>query len=341
MSDQAPIAARMHAIAKWLVIGATLLTATTPLEAQSSKDLRSFFVQLAGEMGDDIVSVEQVGPDVRVRVIRVTRAHHLCANRLVYASQAILPDTSVQAVAGVSLCKWSVGAVDRAAERARRYLSTVDFFGSIDTLVADCGGRERVFPFRQRPGRIVIEEVLGRQNPEVLAMWTLGRRLASMVGVETTSPEREALGTSLLPELVSGKFEAAFRDWCVDTVTHKTISCRPNYLAWQLEGYQGPPSRRGPLPIEPRERDSLRFSHYVAPEMPMIALSARVFGDVRLRLTADRETGAVTSVEVRSGVPLLTPAAVAAARQWRFALDTVPTAPVEVTLPFQIVCPAQ
>jgi TonB family protein len=64
-----------------------------------------------------------------------------------------------------------------------------------------------------------------------------------------------------------------------------------------------------------------------------------VFGDVRLRLTVDAETGAVTNVEVIQDKPLLGAAAVAAARQWMFTPATAPREPIDVTFRFAERCP--
>jgi outer membrane biosynthesis protein TonB len=74
--------------------------------------------------------------------------------------------------------------------------------------------------------------------------------------------------------------------------------------------------------------------------LPPIALAARVFGDVRLRITADRETGNVTDAEPITGHALHIAAAVAAARGWQFAPESIPREPIEVTVRFQLRCPA-
>ena len=180
--------------------------------------------------------------------------------------------------------------------------------------------------------------------------WPGGRRHVESVNpFEEPAPSKaptpqelaaqEALGTTLLPELVAGKYQSAFRDhqcWIDD----KEAACLPNYLAWQLRDYTGPPAQRGPLPAELVDRETLHLLKYTAPTMSSIAVSARVFGDVRLRITAAPATGIVTNVEAISGSPLHLPSAIEAARTWQFDPESTPAEPVEVTLRFQLQCPA-
>jgi hypothetical protein len=66
--------------------------------------------------------------------------------------------------------------------------------------------------------------------------------------------------------------------------------------------------------------------------MPPIAVSARVFGDVRVKLEVDRATGAVPRAAIVQGLPLLNDATLAAVRQWRFKPWSTPPDPFDVTL---------
>jgi len=89
------------------------------------------------------------------------------------------------------------------------------------------------------------------------------------------------------------------------------------------------------------DQSSWQFAHEVPPTIPPIALAARVFRGIRLRLEADRATGAVTQATVIDGTPLLNDAALTAARQWRFVPGTHPVDPFEVTVGFRLRCPAR
>jgi TonB family protein len=106
----------------------------------------------------------------------------------------------------------------------------------------------------------------------------------------------------------------------------------------QLDGYTGPPEEPGPLPIELVDQGSFQFVKYVPLEFPPIALSARVFADVPVRLEVDGQSGRVTRAEVIDGSPILHEAALKAARQWEFVPGTTPVNPFEVTLAFQLRC---
>jgi hypothetical protein len=295
----------------------------------TNPDLRALYIRLTLNDGDDFVSVEALGADVRVRVVRVAEASEWCPGWVVQAVEKMVPRTTVQAVAGVRVCAISTQRVENALKRAPAHYGYVDFIGSIDVVVADCGGRERVFVFKMPP--LIDRAVLRRRAADVSALWDIGvrtRALASHSGAsdpfEDSTPAvraaREALGTSIVPDLLAGTYG--------------------DYLKQPLTGYTGPPIQREPSWVEVLERASLRLATYVEPVMPAIAISARVFGDVRLRITADPATGLITNVEpFGPSPPLLAPSAVAAIRNWRFAPATAPIGPVDVTVRFRLRCP--
>lgn len=152
---------------------------------------------------------------------------------------------------------------------------------------------------------------------------------------------RETLGTALVPDLVSGKYEFAYRDACWNAERNRTVRCEPNYFAWRLEGYTGPPAQRGPLPLRVVDHEKWQFVHYVPPVFPPIALSARVFGDVHLRLEVDSVSGAVTRATVAKSIALLDAAALAAAGKWRFVPGSTPGGPFDVAIQFRVECRGQ
>jgi TonB family protein len=157
-------------------------------------------------------------------------------------------------------------------------------------------------------------------------LWKLASRASDELSAALAPDVRQTLGTSLVPELISTKYAAAFGD----------------ELAKRLKDYKGPPVERQPRFGTVVERDSLPFTRVVMPQIPQIALSARVFGDVHLRLTVDPNSGVVTAVHVATPPkPLLADAAVGAARIWRFDPDKLPREPIEVTVRFGIECPSR
>ena len=298
------------------------------LLAPQGGTLQSFYVRSPGpDFGDRIISVEQVGDDVRVRAMQVAPTNEHCDTLLVEAAERVVPHTTVQAVAGVNICAMSQGSIDRAFARGRHEarVSYVDYRGSAVTVVANCGGSEKVLEMADS-GPFIDFDWLRRKFRDISKLWDLGKRASDELSAVAASDVRERLGTSLVPELISTKYAAAFGDG----------------LAKRLKDYTGPPVERQPRFVKVVERDALPFTRFVMPQMPQIALSARVFGDVRLRLTVDPNSGVVTAVDVVTPPkPFLTDAAVGAARIWRFDPDKLPREPIEVTVRFGIECPAR
>ena len=90
-----------------------------------------------------------------------------------------------------------------------------------------------------------------------------------------------------------------------------------------------PPPPGGGLFVGPRVQQAKLISA-PAPVYPQAAREAGISGEVVLNIGIDKE-GSVSNVQVVSGDPLLTPAAVDAVRQWRYALTLVDGQPVGVT----------
>ena len=179
---------------------------------------------------------------------------------------------------------------------------------------------------------MVNVDTLRRRSPDVMALWELITRMQKItLQKEADDPfagatpqeraAREALGTALVPFLRAGKYA--------------------EYLEPHLSKYTGPPTEREPSWSEIVDRASLNLVEYVEPVMQPIAISARMFGDVRVRLRADAASGAVTNVEALSGSPLLVPSALEAIRKWRFAPGAAPADTLDVTVRFRQRCPGE
>jgi TonB family protein len=284
--------------------------------AAPPQELRSLHLRFNVEYGDAFVFVEQQGRDVRLRAVEVVFPNEYCPKLVVRAAEKIVTNTTVQKLAGTPVCSMTNARVDAALKKARdRHGGYIDFQGSIDAVVAECGGETREFVLEMPP--VVDQDRLRRGSPDVGALFDLARRLRSVI--LASEAYDEALGTALVPYLLSGKYSAL--------------------LTPKLSSYTGPPAVREPRWSEIVERASLDLVEYVQPVMPPIAISARVAGDVRVRLTVDAGTGAVTSAEALSGPPLLAPAALDAIRRWRFSPGAAPAGPLEVTARFSVRCP--
>jgi len=317
----------------WLAVAIVTVASLPALDvtaaAPPAGTLRSFYVAKGssfGRLSREIVSVEPVGRDARIRVIRVAAVNEYCPDiQLVTAAERLVRGATVQAVAGIDICDMSQRTIDRAMARSKTpRVDYVDYMGGGQTVVADCGGRQRVLGLFDT-GPWVNFETLRRREPAVSALWELDDRLSEHMlkaSWEVPNPAQEVLGTALLPELRSKKYAAAFGDELLEV----------------LKGYTGPPTERELLPAEVLERDTLPLVAFVAPKYPPIALSARISGDLRLRLSVDTQTGAVTQVERLSGERLLEDAVVQAVRSWKFDPARVSAEPIEVTVRFQIRC---
>jgi hypothetical protein len=317
--------------------------------AAPADPLQSFYIVLFTFSDDpaasyqEILDVAPAGDDVRVRIIRISLAHPGCGAPLVRAVEQVIPHTALATVAGDDMCANTEASVKKALASAKPKVEKAVSEAAAEKIVARCGSEERAFffPWAQKVDRQKLE----RSNPRVATLWdTFGRVRRLAFGEFAMNPEPrerqlefERLGDTLVPELVSGKYQAAYAgESCGDP---PDAGCTANYLAWRLRGYNGAPAQRGPLPPELVEAASFRFSKYAPPVFPPIALSARIFGEVRLRITADPETGVVKQVAALAGDTLLSWAASNAARSWQFEPRTLTSPSVDVTVRFEMRCP--
>ncbi len=113
-------------------------------------------------------------------------------------------------------------------------------------------------------GRSYVDfDMLRHKSREVFGLCRVGERAAARLLNKRINPDedyfdlfdeyaaaareaREALGASLVPELRSAKYRAAFGD----------------ELAKRLEGYTGPPADREPRFVSVPERDTLPFTAF-------------------------------------------------------------------------------
>jgi TonB family protein len=304
------------------------LTAAVPRAQSPARTLRSFYIGSGAGFGiwsDDIVSVEPVGQDTRVRAMSVVSVNSVCPEvRVVQAAERFVRHTAVQSVAGLPICDITQQRIDRAMARSKvPRVDYIDYMGGGVTVVADCGGQEHVLDLRDEAPWVNFD-TLRRNDRAVSALWRLMGKLSKDMlppGAQVPTPAVERLGVMVLPELRSQKYATAFGD----------------RLAAALREYTGPPAQREPVP-EVLGRDALPLVTYVAPKYPPIAMDARIFGDVRLRVYVDPASGAVTNVEKVSDKPILSDAAIAAVRGWKFDVARPVTHPVDVTVRFELEC---
>jgi TonB family protein len=304
---------------------------------QSFYVARFFFSDYIPGWSDQILEVTPQGDDVRVRVVRISLANDFCPSVIVRAAERVLPHTSVKKVAGTDVCAHTPAEVDAALKAAAPNYIADPADSATETVVAECGTTQKVFEF---PYPVEVDQkVLRERNPEVLDLWKTYYRVFRQAfgeGLSTATAEQqkemERLGTTLVPELISGKYQTAYAGTkCGDQ------DC-DNYLAWQLKGYTEAPQLKDPFVVTLLGAASLHFVKYVAPIMSRVAAVAHISGDVQLQILADPKTGIVTSVKTVSGNALLMRAAVAAAQSWQFDPQTLSGQPIEVTLRFELKC---
>lgn len=272
-------------------------------------------------------------------ILHLTSATQFCGGKLLRVVERTLPNTTVQKVVGKKVCSVTgqdVAAALRAA--APKAMESIFETDTID-LVPQCGARQNVLEYPHPQD--VDEKALHRNNPRIDALWDLSYEIRRRVfgkhfSFSNFSPaqekESEELGVKLLPELISGKYDAAFdQDACGGK------KCDPNYLAWELSGYKIP-TARDPSTIELINPSSLHLLKYEPPQYPEIAKMAHISGNVHLRITPDAQTGAVKEVQFISGNELLRSSAMAAAKKWQFPPGKQSDTPVEAVLKFSV-CP--
>jgi TonB family protein len=324
-----------------LLLGVEVSRAQNADPLQSFYTVTNFFSDYLPGWYEEILEVTPQGKDLRVRVIRISAANPYCGGDLVRAADRVLPETTMRKIAGrVDICSYTDESVTAALKAAApKGIESIEDSATL-SIVAKCGVQEKVFSFPY-PAE-VDQKVLHRDNPRVTRLWDLTWEVRSHTFGEHFSfrdlpaaqeKEAEDLGTRLLPELVSGKFDSAFGDYsCAGK------KCDTNYLAWLLRGYTGPPVSRDPSSVELVNASSLRLSKYDLPKYSPLAKQARIFGEVRLTLLPDGQTGLVKDVQLVSGNPMLGNPAVDAARKWQFSPGTQPGQPVEAVLRFSL-CP--
>jgi hypothetical protein len=289
---------------------------------------RHFFSDDLSGWNKQVLEVIPRGDGVRVRLIRLSLANPFCDGVLVQAAERVIERTTVAKVAGLDLCTLDGAHVEAMLNRASPRAARSRTETAAATIVATCAARETVLSFPYDDS--VDWKRLERSSPRVAQAGhlfdhvvdrTFGPRLTFDWGRPAQIHGFDTVGTTVVPDLVSGRFA---------TVLDSAITDR-------LRDYTGPPSRHL-LPADVLERGQLQLQRDAPIQFPAVALSARISGDVRFRLTVDRTTGAVTAVETVSGPTLLSEPTAATLGAWQFVPESVPDGHVELTVRFQPRC---
>jgi hypothetical protein len=164
---------------------------------------------------------------------------------------------------------------------------------------------------------------LSKVYPEMARSWDLMSEVTRRVfGEKDVFHDRgqeedaalQSAGEKFVPELIAGRYDAGL-----------ALAVKGNVGTWEspsfqslLGGYRGPISAtEEKASYVPRlvGADVYRFSQYVPPKFPPLALQARIQGNVELQLSVQPTAGEVSGVTTRSGHPLLTQSAIDAVKQ--------------------------
>ncbi|NOT44361.1 MAG: hypothetical protein HOP14_07150 [Acidobacteria bacterium] len=321
------------------VTGLLMLASHSPMHAASG--LQSFVVALS-----DFTILEATRADtgVSVRWTQLTLVNEECGISAMRSYEVTLPLTTLDELAGAPLCQVGQQRFGRAVRRSRMnhpmIRDGIPYGTFFDRIVATCDGRERSFTFDYWDGKPPVDpNRLQRIDPVVANLYGMGVRLRERVETFSPSPEaQESEGTRMAAAMRGGRYAGAYADMCWGDKGRRT-TCRPPFWQQVLAGYDGPPTQRAPRPPMVRERETLPFTKFVQPVFPPVARAARVFGDVRMRLRLQPESGAVIDVAIVEGRPLLEQAARDAALQWRFGAGASTGDPLNVTVSFAEGCP--
>jgi TonB family protein len=290
-----------------------------------------------------VIAVKPDGPDSLIRYARIAPMNLSCPRRIVQAAEARVRNTSpAQLVKSNNPCAVQPRALGSAL---KKYAQTVGVFESISFgIVARCGSSSitLALPMAQEVDLMRMQ----RAHPEMAGLWDLTSEIINPAfGSNDIFHDRteeddlvlQRAGEKLVPDLISGRYDIGL-----------AAAVQGNVMGWHspsfrslLDSYRGPVSaKEAQTTYVPQLVNSQahRFSHYVAPKYPPLAMQARIEGKVELQLAVEPATGDIHSASAISGHPLLTPSAIDAARQWRFEPNSVESGTVTVTLDFALRC---
>jgi TonB family protein len=302
-----------------------------------------FFSDYGPSLYYRVTEVVPDGRDTIVRYTRIANSNIFCPRRIVQSVEARLRNRSpADLIKGNNPC--AVKSED--LRTAVRKYSTIQ--GTFETIrfgiEAQCGSSSVVLglPISQS----VDMKRLNRAEPKMARLWYLVSDIDDPVfgskdifhdRTEADDAALQFAGQRIASELASGKYDAGLAAAAGVTLGD---GASPTFRGL-LENYRGPvtalEANAGYVP-ELLNAASYRFSTFVTPEYPRIAMTARIQGRVKLRLTVELSTGEVKAVEAVEGNRLLQPSALAAAKLWRFEPQSTGTEPLGVTLDYALHC---
>jgi len=289
-----------------------------------------------------VLDVRQDGADTVIRYLHIRSVYPCVTKTIVQAVEVRKPNISpAQLVNGANPCAVQPGALDSVRKKYPRKAGGL-FESTRFGVVAQCGASSVVLALPMSAS--VNLKRLQRDHPPIARLWDLYSEIVkSAFGSGNSFYDREQeidlslqpAGERLVPQLRSGRYDAGL----AAAETADGDGRGASTFTSMLKDYRGPlnPAEASGRPVpQLLHAEAYRFSNFVTPMYPSLAASARIQGKVELQLTAEPVTGEVRSVSALSGHPLLTPAALETAKQWRFEPNSISAETLTVTLNFAL-----
>ncbi|MBZ5499872.1 MAG: energy transducer TonB [Acidobacteriia bacterium] len=208
------------------------------------------------------------------------------------------------------------------------------------SIVASCSGKERIhlLPSRDR----VDLDRLKKEAPGLAALYDLSNLVQKAAFGEAPiffnisekqNGELRRFGESLVPDLLSGKYDMAFLRYCGRKERSNEPFCDPHSARTKLLILNQTDINAPQGSVKLMDAENFHFINYVVPEYPRLAQRARVEQYVSLELWIDPATGKPAKAVVLKGHPMLDESAVNAALQWQFDLSSQKVdQPIRLTL---------
>lgn len=290
-----------------------------------------------------VVAVRQDGSDSVVRYIRIAPASPYCPRTIVQATEArVSGKTPTQLVGQNNPCAVNPQTFRATLQKPKRNQSV--FEATSYGIVAKCGEASISL------GLPIAEEVdierLKSAHPALARLWSLSSQIVeSAFGKKDVFHDRseaeglvlQKAGEKLVPELIAGGYDKGLREARSGNVggakrlTFRTL----------LTDYNGPMTtsevKRSEEPTL-QNAAAYRFTNFVSPKYPPLALQAQISGEVDLVLKVNPETGEVLEAEAAKGHRLLGESATEAARRWRFEPGSLKGNTLSLTIDYALPC---
>jgi len=149
------------------------------------------------------------------------------------------------------------------------------------------------------------------------------------VQTQPVQPSAQSVATATAPPSDAARSQTDLRAASVLNVAETTPSSKVDPVAMTSHAAEAPPEGHHVPPVaSPGHMDSGHLIHSVQPVYPADAKKQHLEGNVKLRLVVGAD-GNVRSIQLVSGAPMLAPAAISAARQFRYAPALLNGQPIE------------